>query len=97
MADSLMSPSFSSSPFSFRNHYRESAAVTGGASRKCYYTLTFAVTFPHNEDVCYLAYHYPYTYTTLMVTSSYGLAQTMRRGLSQVVLEMFRGARVCCH
>ncbi|XP_036909726.1 cytosolic carboxypeptidase 4-like [Sturnira hondurensis] len=50
----------------YRNHYRESAAVTGGASRKCYYTLTFAVTFPHHEDVCYLAYHYPYTYTALM-------------------------------
>ncbi|XP_045681075.1 cytosolic carboxypeptidase 4 isoform X2 [Phyllostomus hastatus] len=50
----------------YKNHYRESAAVTGGASRKCFYTLTFAVTFPHNEDVCYLAYHYPYTYTALM-------------------------------
>ncbi|XP_066211390.1 cytosolic carboxypeptidase 4 isoform X1 [Saccopteryx leptura] len=50
----------------YKNHYRESTAVTGGASRKCYYTLTFAVTFPHSEDVCYLAYHYPYTYTALM-------------------------------
>ncbi|XP_054441083.1 cytosolic carboxypeptidase 4, partial [Pteronotus mesoamericanus] len=50
----------------YRNHYRESAAVTAGASRKCYYTLTFAVTFPHSGDVCYLAYHYPYTYTALM-------------------------------
>ncbi|XP_032956241.1 cytosolic carboxypeptidase 4 isoform X3 [Rhinolophus ferrumequinum] len=48
------------------NHYRQSAAVAGGAPRTCYYTLTFAVTFPHSEDVCYLAYHYPYTYTTLM-------------------------------
>ncbi|XP_014644156.1 PREDICTED: cytosolic carboxypeptidase 4 [Ceratotherium simum simum] len=50
----------------YKNHYRQSAAVTGGASGKCYYTLTFAVTFPHDEDVCYLAYHYPYTYTALM-------------------------------
>ncbi|XP_008067601.1 cytosolic carboxypeptidase 4-like [Carlito syrichta] len=50
----------------YKNHYRQSAAATGGASGKCYYTLTFAVTFPHNEDVCYLAYHYPYTYTALM-------------------------------
>ncbi|XP_016065049.1 PREDICTED: cytosolic carboxypeptidase 4 [Miniopterus natalensis] len=50
----------------YKNHYRESAAVTGGASRKCYYTLTFAVTFPHSDDACYLAYHYPYTYTALM-------------------------------
>ncbi|MBW00401.1 Cytosolic carboxypeptidase 4, partial [Eschrichtius robustus] len=52
------------------NHYRQSAAITGAESGKCYYTLTFAVTFPHAEDVCYLAYHYPYTYTALMVTSS---------------------------
>ncbi|XP_013368108.1 PREDICTED: cytosolic carboxypeptidase 4 isoform X2 [Chinchilla lanigera] len=50
----------------YKNHYRQSAAVMGGASGKCYYTLTFAVTFPHSEDVCYLAYHYPYTYTALM-------------------------------
>ncbi|XP_049761860.1 cytosolic carboxypeptidase 4 isoform X3 [Elephas maximus indicus] len=50
----------------YRNHYRLNAAAKGGASGKCYYTLTFAVTFPHNEDVCYLAYHYPYTYTALM-------------------------------
>ncbi|XP_023384774.1 cytosolic carboxypeptidase 4 [Pteropus vampyrus] len=49
----------------YKNHYRQSATVTGAASGKCYYTLTFTVTFPHNEDVCYLAYHYPYTYTTL--------------------------------
>ncbi|XP_021120451.1 cytosolic carboxypeptidase 4 isoform X1 [Heterocephalus glaber] len=50
----------------YKNHYRQSAAAMGGASGKCYYTLTFAVTFPHSEDVCYLAYHYPYTYTALM-------------------------------
>ncbi|XP_073798977.1 cytosolic carboxypeptidase 4 isoform X9 [Danio rerio] len=30
-----------------------------------FYTLTFTVTFRHEDDVCYLAYHYPYTYTTL--------------------------------
>ncbi|XP_023599815.1 cytosolic carboxypeptidase 4-like [Myotis lucifugus] len=50
----------------YKNHYRESMAVTGGTPRKCYYTLTFSITFPHRGDVCYLAYHYPYTYTALM-------------------------------
>ncbi|XP_036391733.1 cytosolic carboxypeptidase 4-like isoform X2 [Megalops cyprinoides] len=30
-----------------------------------FYTLTFTVTFQHSDDVCYLAYHYPYTYSTL--------------------------------
>ncbi|XP_027777803.2 cytosolic carboxypeptidase 4 isoform X1 [Marmota flaviventris] len=48
----------------YKNHYRQRAAATG--SGKCYYTLTFVVTFPHDEDVCYLAYHYPYTYSALM-------------------------------
>ncbi|XP_068954645.1 cytosolic carboxypeptidase 4 [Petaurus breviceps papuanus] len=49
----------------YKNHYRQNSAVAG-AYGKCHYTLTFSVTFPHNEDVCYLAYHYPYTYTALM-------------------------------
>ncbi|KAM4749036.1 cytosolic carboxypeptidase 4 [Rhinophrynus dorsalis] len=34
--------------------------------RRRYYTLTFTLKFPHFEDVCYLAYHYPYTYSALM-------------------------------
>ncbi|XP_030434866.1 cytosolic carboxypeptidase 4 [Gopherus evgoodei] len=50
----------------YKNHYRRSAAAAGGARRKSYYTLTFTVMFPHGEDVCYLAYHYPYTYSALM-------------------------------
>ncbi|XP_032751000.1 cytosolic carboxypeptidase 4 [Rattus rattus] len=50
----------------YKNHYLQNAAAMDGASGKRYYTLTFAVTFPHNEDACYLAYHYPYTYSTLM-------------------------------
>ncbi|XP_040113065.1 cytosolic carboxypeptidase 4 [Oryx dammah] len=50
----------------YKNHYRQRTAGMGAASGKCYYTLTFAVTFPHAEDACYLAYHYPYTYSALM-------------------------------
>ncbi|KAI4501431.1 hypothetical protein M0802_003308 [Mischocyttarus mexicanus] len=34
---------------------------------KNYLTTTFTVIFPHAHDVCYLAYHFPYTYTQLMV------------------------------
>ncbi|KAM5172866.1 cytosolic carboxypeptidase 4 [Mantella aurantiaca] len=34
--------------------------------RRRYFTLTFTVKFPHYDDVCYLAYHYPYTYSALM-------------------------------
>lgn len=31
-----------------------------------YLTTSFTVTFPHAYDVCYLAYHFPYTYSQLM-------------------------------
>ena len=30
-------------------------------------TASFTIEFPHAEDVCYLAYHYPYTYSRLLV------------------------------
>ncbi|XP_058502222.1 cytosolic carboxypeptidase 4 isoform X1 [Solea solea] len=45
----------------YRNHY----CPAQDGSRATFYTLTFTVTFKHNEDVCYLAYHYPYTYSAL--------------------------------
>ncbi|XP_032302815.1 cytosolic carboxypeptidase 4 [Coturnix japonica] len=50
----------------YKNHYRFSAATGGGTRGKCYYTLTFSIKFPHEDDVCYLAYHYPYTYSAMM-------------------------------
>ncbi|XP_008469356.1 cytosolic carboxypeptidase 1-like [Diaphorina citri] len=34
--------------------------------REFYYTLSFNIKFKHSLDVCYLAYHYPYTYSYLM-------------------------------
>ncbi|XP_046827934.1 cytosolic carboxypeptidase 1-like isoform X2 [Vespa crabro] len=33
---------------------------------KNYLTTSFTVTFTHAYDVCYLAYHFPYTYSQLM-------------------------------
>ncbi|XP_026758831.3 cytosolic carboxypeptidase 1-like isoform X3 [Galleria mellonella] len=33
---------------------------------KCYLTVTFNIEFPHSNDVCYLAYHYPFTYSMMM-------------------------------
>uniref|UniRef100_H3B6W6 tubulin-glutamate carboxypeptidase n=1 Tax=Latimeria chalumnae TaxID=7897 RepID=H3B6W6_LATCH len=50
----------------YKNHYFQSVAASGRQRRQSYYTLTFTVTFPHPEDVCYVAYHYPYTYSTLL-------------------------------
>ncbi|XP_048829590.1 cytosolic carboxypeptidase 4 [Brienomyrus brachyistius] len=45
----------------YRNHFLRRRGRKGSA----YYTLTFSITFQHEEDVCYLAYHYPYTYSML--------------------------------
>nr|XP_009679874.1 PREDICTED: cytosolic carboxypeptidase 4 [Struthio camelus australis] len=50
----------------YKNHYRSYAATAGGIRRKSYYTLAFSITFPHKDDICYLAYHYPYTYSAMM-------------------------------
>ncbi|CAL1284820.1 unnamed protein product [Larinioides sclopetarius] len=49
----------------FRNHYTQGPSTNSILRNKPYYTLTFTVTFEHTNDVCYLAYHYPYTFTTL--------------------------------
>ncbi|XP_034033171.1 cytosolic carboxypeptidase 4 [Thalassophryne amazonica] len=45
----------------FRNHF----CPARGRNKPTFYTLTFTVSFRHSEDVCYLAYHYPYTYSAL--------------------------------
>nr|XP_006006117.1 PREDICTED: cytosolic carboxypeptidase 1 isoform X1 [Latimeria chalumnae] len=49
----------------YKNHFSRSAIAAGGQKGKSYYTITFTVNFLHKDDVCYFAYHYPYTYSTL--------------------------------
>ncbi|GIY30058.1 hypothetical protein CDAR_445291 [Caerostris darwini] len=49
----------------FRNHYTQGPSTNSILRNKPYYTLTFTINFDHTNDVCYLAYHYPYTFTTL--------------------------------
>ncbi|XP_066567167.1 cytosolic carboxypeptidase 1 isoform X2 [Amia ocellicauda] len=49
----------------YKNHFSRSSIAAGGQKGKSYYTMTFTVTFHHRDDVCYFAYHYPYTYSTL--------------------------------
>ncbi|XP_072752591.1 cytosolic carboxypeptidase 1 isoform X2 [Anoplolepis gracilipes] len=44
----------------YRNCYQRPA------KGKTYLTTSFTVTFPHRQDVCYLAYHFPYTYSRLI-------------------------------
>ncbi|XP_032906011.1 cytosolic carboxypeptidase 4 [Amblyraja radiata] len=60
----------------YRNHYFTQGAEGKGGKETAFYTLTFNITFPHSKDVCYLAYHYPYTYSTLM-THLYLLEQSI--------------------
>ncbi|BHF83644.1 hypothetical protein SprV_0902678700 [Sparganum proliferum] len=40
-----------------------SAGVVGSRN---YYTATFTIEFKHRGDVCYLAYHYPYSHSRLL-------------------------------
>ncbi|XP_013413553.1 cytosolic carboxypeptidase 1 isoform X1 [Lingula anatina] len=49
----------------YKNHFTRSSQVTGGQKGKTYYTATFTITFKHERDICYIAYHFPYTYTML--------------------------------
>ncbi|CDQ69219.1 unnamed protein product [Oncorhynchus mykiss] len=51
----------------YKNHFSRSSIAAGGQKGKSYYTMTFSMTFNHKDDVCYFAYHYPYTYSTLKV------------------------------
>ena len=43
------------------------AAVEGRKKQSQYYTLSFSLSFPHADDNCYLAYHFPYSFSMLMV------------------------------
>lgn len=48
----------------YRNSYHSAVQKN---FNKCYLTVTFNIDFPHTNDVCYLAYHFPYTYSMMMV------------------------------
>ncbi|XP_041643135.1 cytosolic carboxypeptidase 1 isoform X2 [Cheilinus undulatus] len=49
----------------YKNHFARSSIAAGGQKGKSYYTMTFSMSFSHKDDVCYFAYHFPYTYSTL--------------------------------
>ncbi|XP_023289641.1 cytosolic carboxypeptidase 4 isoform X2 [Orussus abietinus] len=46
----------------YRNCYQRPARG------KNYLTTSFTINFPHSYDVCYVAYHFPYTYSQLMTS-----------------------------
>lgn len=49
-----------------------------------YYTLTFSLTFPHANDVCYLAHCFPYSYSDM----SSVLAEVMSKPNASRILKM---------
>lgn len=49
----------------YKNHFARSSIAAGGQKGKSYYTMTFSTSFTNKDDVCYFAYHYPYTYSSL--------------------------------
>ena len=51
-------------------YYRNCYQNLSSRKSRSYLTATFTLTFPHSYDVCYIAYHYPYTYSQLLVSIS---------------------------
>ncbi len=44
---------------------RLTAALTKSKVSKAYFSASFKIIFPHENDSCYISYCYPYTYTDL--------------------------------
>ncbi|XP_068994869.1 cytosolic carboxypeptidase 1 isoform X2 [Embiotoca jacksoni] len=80
----------------YKNHFARSSIAAGGQKGKSYYTLTFSTSFSHKDDVCYFAYHYPYTYSTLkMHLSKLEALRTPQIYLRQDVLCETLGGNSC--
>uniref|UniRef100_A0A8C6T7B5 Cytosolic carboxypeptidase 1 n=1 Tax=Neogobius melanostomus TaxID=47308 RepID=A0A8C6T7B5_9GOBI len=80
----------------YKNHFARSSIAAGGLKGKSYYTLTFSINFKHKDDVCYFAYHYPYTYSTLkMHLSKLEALRTPQIYLRQDVLCETLGGNGC--
>ena len=56
----------------YKNNYSKSVHCDDEPN---FMTASFTVTFPHEGDICYFAYHYPYSYSKLLVSEkkSYSL------------------------
>ncbi|XP_063679961.1 cytosolic carboxypeptidase 1-like isoform X2 [Bolinopsis microptera] len=67
------------------NFVRKATEDTGRASAaQNMHTLTFTICFPHSHDTCYIAYHYPYSYSSLQahlleVQHLHGISSVLRR------------------
>ncbi|KAM7017721.1 cytosolic carboxypeptidase 1 isoform 1-T1 [Tautogolabrus adspersus] len=80
----------------YKNNFARSSIAAGGQKGKSYYTMTFSTNFSHKDDVCYFAYHYPYTYSTLkMHLSKLEALRTPHIYLRQDVLCETLGGNKC--
>ena len=52
----------------YKNQFIRNASVAGGRKGCTYYTLTFSLVFTHTDDIVYVAYHYPFSYSMLQVS-----------------------------
>lgn len=52
------------------NEHEEKRNLEEQKKKKYYYSIRFNVTFQNTGDVCYIAYHYPYTYSFLNASLS---------------------------
>ncbi|KAL5965631.1 Cytosolic carboxypeptidase 1 [Taenia solium] len=48
----------------YKNHFMRSGSAARNSRN--YYTATFSLRFQHRGDICYIAYHYPYTHSRLL-------------------------------
>ncbi|CAH8602774.1 unnamed protein product [Heterobilharzia americana] len=61
----------------YRNHFIRQLTRKRNIDGGTYYTASFMIRFPYTGDVCYLAYHYPYTYTRLLTDLNKWQNQTL--------------------
>lgn len=55
----------------YRNHYVRNRSISAIFTEKPCYTLEFTFTFPYEDDVCYLAYNMPFSYTFMKTNIRY--------------------------
>lgn len=56
-----------STPASKTPTKQSNISLTSASDIKSYFSIRFTIRFRHPADVCYVAYHYPYTFSYLQV------------------------------
>ncbi|XP_046441792.1 cytosolic carboxypeptidase 4-like isoform X2 [Daphnia pulex] len=74
----------------YRNGFRQS-----NAEQTSYWSLSFTVTVPYDNDVLYIAYHYPYTYSQLMTDVVTWLRTPFPIGYPSYSMDRLRISTLC--